>query len=121
MQITHTYPVPRDVKPQDHGVLYQLWTKAKQNKDYKRADELRDWFEFWHGETFVREGEFPYHASKDNKPTVAHLTSNQWKKKYSQYMNDPDHAVLNAGFKWFSILPIDGRYHAINVWVGIRG
>jgi len=114
MQITHTYPIPRDVKPQDHGVLYQLWTKAKQNKDYKRADELRDWFEFYHGEAFIREGEYPYHSEN---PTVAHLTNNQWKKKYSRYISDPDHAVNNAGFKWFSILPIGDRYHAINVWV----
>lgn len=87
--ISHTYPTPKGVKLQDYDVLYQMWMEAKKNKDYKRADELRDWHEFLRGETFVREGESIYHK-RDKKGndigTVISMPLARWYRKYFDYL-----------------------------------
>lgn len=87
--VTHTYPIPKGVKLTDYDVLYQMWFKSKQEKDYKRADELRDWHEFYRGETFINEGEFIFHKKDkegDDIGTVSKMPLARWYKKYFDYL-----------------------------------
>ncbi len=52
--ISHNYPKPLSIEAQEWGTLYTKWVKAKLSGDYKLADTLRGWAEFYHGETFVK-------------------------------------------------------------------
>lgn len=60
-----------------YDVMYQEWLAAKNNKDFKLADKIREDFERYHGLTIYAEGRMPIEGA-----TVRNMGAAKWHKKY---------------------------------------
>lgn len=60
-----------------YDTLYQSWLVAKQEKDYREADRIREEFEYLHGLTIYAVGDVPI-----ENVTVRRMSITQWIRKY---------------------------------------
>ncbi len=79
------------MKSVGYDTLYQEWLTAKKDKDYQRADDIRQLFERHHGFTIMAEGDCVIEGV-----TVHRMSAAKWYEKFGgEYGKKVAQAIRN--------------------------